>query len=402
MSSPSVNNSPVGDGVVKPRTGRWIAAVAGIVVLAALIAAVSIPRGDSMRLSPTNAAPDGSRAVVQVLREQGVDVRRYRESRQVVAATDAGTTVVVTTPELLGPAQLSRLAGDDLADLVLVEPNEKTLAVLAPDVHLVGHVEAAVREPGCDLPSAERAGSTRAGGFLYGLDEQPAIGVTGASLCYRDPDQPRQASYVLQTQSGRWVTVIGQSDVLTNQYLAQDGNAALALAGLGRQARLIWYTPDPLEPGGEPARSLTDLLPDWVRWVILQLVLVVLVVMLWRGRRLGRLVPEPLPVVVRAAETQEGRARLSRPGAPRGRAAATLRTTTLRRLAGRLAAPETTTPAQLVELVAAATGQDRARLRALLLGPAPPTDAALIGLADDLDTLEHDLTRTTDPRGSLL
>ena len=117
-------------------------------------------------------------------------------------------------------------------------------------------------------------------------------------------------------------------------------------------------------------------------WVIAQLAVVVLVTILWRARRFGRLVPEPLPVVVRAAETQEGRARLYRQASARGRAAATLRTTTLRRLAARLAAPAGTTPDQLVTLVAQATGRDpnaEANLHALLLGPRPTRPLELKG-----------------------
>jgi hypothetical protein len=384
-------------------TVLWLLLVAVVVALAALIVALTMPRGDSLRLGPTNAADDGSRAVVQVLRAHGVGVQPLRASRDVVASADAEATVLVTVPDLLGPEQLDRLAGDD-ADLVLVEPNATALARLAPDIHPAGLDSATVRPPGCTVPAAVTAGPVRAGGLVYSLADEPSTGVAGAALCYRSAGDPKRASYVVeQQQSGRLITVIGQSDVLTNHYLGRDGNAALALATLGRQPRLIWYSPNPLEPNSAGQnRSLTDLLPDWVFWVIVQLAVVVAVVMLWRGRRLGRLVPEPLPVVVRAAETQEGRARLYRQASARGRAAATLRTGTLRTLAGRLTVPDGTTPEELIGLLAAATGQDPARLHGLLLGPAPATDSALIALADDLDALEHDLTRTIDPRGSLL
>jgi hypothetical protein len=168
---------------------------------------------------------------------------------------------------------------------------------------------------------------------------------------------------------------------------------------------MIWYTPDPLEPMsvGPERRTVGDLLPDWVFWVVFQLAVVIGVTILWRARRLGRLVPEPLPVIVRAAETQEGRARLYRQASARGRAAATLRTATLRRLATRLAAPAGTTPDQLVTLVARAIGRDRSgemMLHALLLGPAPRSDAELIRLADDLDAVERELSRDRPVRSN--
>jgi hypothetical protein len=373
---------------------RWGLAVALLVGLAALIMAISAPdSGDSAQLGPANPAPKGSRAVVQVLIRQGVDVRVRGNSQDAVSSTDGRSTLLVTNTRLLGPDQLDRLAADDLAELILVEPDDVTLARLAPDVHAAGRVEAEVRDPGCAVPAALAAGSARAGGFSYSRSAEPARGSTPPAVCYPADGEPDgEGSYLVQTRPGRKITVIGQSDLLTNQYLDDDGNAALALTTLGEQPRLIWYTPDPLEPSGGHRVSLVDLLPDWVLWVVIQLAVAVLVTMLWRGRRLGRLVPEPLPVVVRAAETQEGRARLYRQASARGRVAATLRTTTLRRLAARLAVPAGTTPQQLVSLLAAATGREERALHALLLGPAPDSDDTLIQLADNLDAVQQDLS----------
>ena len=61
-----------------------------------------------------------------------------------------------------------------------------------------------------------------------------------------------------------------------------------------------------------------------------------LLVALWKGRRIGPLVAERLPVVVRASETVEGRGRLYRSRRARDRAADALRTATLQRLLPRL------------------------------------------------------------------
>lgn len=384
---------------------RWILAVALAVLLAALITALTaaVP-GDKSRLGPDNPEPDGSRALVQVLRSRGVDVQVVRRSTKAEAATTARSTLVVTNTGLLGPSQLARLAEDDAPNLVLIEPDEFTLSRLAPSLRTAGHVDARILDPGCSSPAAQAAGRTRAGGYLYGVLPAPGLGVPEVQVCYPPPGQD-VGSYLTLATTGRTVTVIGQSDLLTNKHLDRSGNAALSIWALGGQPSLVWYTPDPLEPdaAGTSSPSLVDLLPDWVFWVLLQLGVTVLVAMLWRARRLGRLVPEPLPVVVRAAETQEGRARLYRQASARGRAAATLRTTSLRRLATRLAAPSGTTPDQLVTLVATTTGRDpagEAALRTLLLGPAPESDSALIQLADDLDTVEREIIRDRPVRST--
>ncbi len=190
---------------------------------------------------------------------------------------------------------------------------------------------------------------------------------------------------------GRRVSVIGQPDILRNAYLAQEGDAALALRLLGGQRVLEWYIPDPLELATDEVPSLGDLTPAWVRWVPVQLAVTAFVVMLWRGRRLGRLVPEPLPVAVRAAETQEGRARLYRQSGARDRAASTLRTAALRRLAHRFQAAGTS-PTLLADRIATATDRTAPSVQQTLLGPAPPDDAALVRLADELDAIEQDVS----------
>jgi hypothetical protein len=388
------------------RRWRWLLAVALVVALAALITALTASvSGSRDRLGPANPEPDGSRALVQLLRGQGVEVREVTRSAAAVAATGSASTLVVTDTGLLGPAQLDRLLTDDVPNLVLVEPDEITLSRLAPDLRTAGRVPATVTDPDCLVPGAAAAGRARAGGSLYSLVSVPLDGPGASGICYPWAGGTDEGSYLSVQTARRTVTVIGQSDLLTNEYLGADGNAALALWTLGGQPSLVWYTPDPLEPAGSATArpGLTDLLPDWVFAVIVQLVVAVAITILWRARRLGGLVAEPLPVLVRAAETQEGRARLYRQASARGRAAATLRTSTLRRLAGRLAAPAGTTPAQLVTLVAAATGRPpagEAVLLALLLGPAPRSDAELIRLADDLDTVERELSRDRPVRSN--
>jgi uncharacterized protein DUF4350 len=369
-------SAPAPDLGERWRRARWPLAIALVVLLAALITALTLPGDrDDDRLSPGNPAPEGARAVAQILGDQGVEVRQVRSSAQVLAAAGVGTTVVVTGSDLLGPEQLNRLLESDErgARLVLVEPDEVVLSRLRPDVHAAGIDDERVLAPGCPDPGPAAAGNALAGGHLYATQS--------GAVCYG-------GSYVRVAD----VTVLGQSTLLTNEYLGRDGNAALALRALGAGPRLVWYTPDPLElsSNAQPP-SISELLPRWVFWVGIQLLLAVLVAMLWRGNRLGKLVTEPLPVVVRAAETQEGRARLYRQASARGRAAETLRTAALRRLAARVAAPAGTRPEQVVALVAAATGRDATALRTTLLGPEPENDGALVTLADELDAVQRDL-----------
>jgi hypothetical protein len=381
------------------RRWRWPLGVAAIVVLAVVLVALTVPTTeDHRRLSPANPAPNGSRAVAQVLQRQGVRVTLDSRSDQVVDDTTSSSTLVVTDTVLLSPEQLNRLAADDAGRLILVEPDELTLSALAPQLRTAGYSNhTRAKAPGCSIGAAVTSGEVRGGGYLYARSSGATD--SAVAVCYPQADSDEtsstdsstdRGSYLVTVVNGRQVIVIGQSDLLTNKYLDQEGNAALALNTFGARADLVWYLPDPLEPVGAGERpTLTELMPDWVLWVLIQLGLVALLTMAWRARRFGRLVGEPLPVVVRAAETQEGRARLYRQFHTRGRAAATLRTASLRRLATRLAAPAGTTPEQLVVLVAAATGRNQYEVGQTLLGPVPESDGALVILADQLDAIER-------------
>jgi hypothetical protein len=363
---------------------RFPLAVAAVVLLVAAGAALLTPGGDGGDLDPGSGAPDGSRAVARILERQGVTVRRVRDPQQ--AAAEAGTVVLVH-PELLSPSQLRALDRRG-ARLVLVQPDAVVLDVLAPAVEPAGSVPAAVRAPGCDLAEAQ-VGPARAGGSLYTLDAG-----TAGSVCYPGGDRPRTGSLVATGGSERTVVVLGQAEVLTNAHLDEDANAALALRLLGTRASLTWVVPDPLQAAPDGEQSLGSLLPPWVRWVVLQAVLALVVALLWRARRLGPVVREPLPVAVRSAETLLGRARLYRRARAADRAAATLRTATLRRLAARLAVPPAAGPEAVAVRVAAATGQDPQQVRQVLLGPAPADERALVRLADELDHLERALPAT--------
>ena len=322
-------------------------------------------------------------------------MRRQTRVADAVAAAGPGTTLVVVQPDLLPPDLVTDLAGTG-ASLVLVEPDATSLAASGAALVPAGLADDELADPGCDDPAAAAAGRTLAGGHLYRSDE----GSTEVCFAPDDADAADDTdtdtdigSYAVWAGDGRRVTVIGQSLVLTNERLADQGNAALAVRALGAEQRLVWLMANPLEAATGDAEDPTALLPRWVGWVALQLVVVSLLAIVWRARRLGRLVSEPLPVVVRAAETALGRASLYRRAGARERAGAVLRAAALRRIATRVGLPASATGPEVAERAAAAAGRPGPDTHDLLLGHPPRDDHALTTLADELDTLEKDVSR---------
>jgi hypothetical protein len=264
------------------------------------------------------------------------------------------------------------------ARVVLVAPDTAALEALAPGVRQgappPGLLTTAGAPPGCPVPAAVAAGRVDLDGDVYQVDP-PAVG------CYV------QSGTAGLAVSGRTV-VVGSATPFRNDTLAHAGNAALTMRLLGTGPRLLWYVPPVLPDDTAGPTPLTRLVPPGWLWGAATLLLAGVVTALWRGRRLGPLVPERLPVRVPAAETTRGRAGLYRRLGARGRAAEALRDDARRRLAARVGlAAHAPSEALTAAVAAAAPGYEAALVADLLYGAAPADDRALVVLADALDGL---------------
>ena len=365
------------------RWGRW----AFVGVPLALIVAVGAlaNRGPSgQAYDPSSALPNGTRALATLLQQRGVSVTRVATAADVVrTGRDRAVTVVVPEPDLVPDLRtLSALTG---GRVVLFAPSGDALADVAPGLRRSFGRGATTRAPGCDWPAAVAAGRAFVGGATY----------TGESTaqCYPADGHP---SLVVTSQGGKEVVVVGTATLLTNGALADEGNAALAVNLLAAHDAILWVLPHPGEVpavGDTARRSLESYLPLRVTAAAWTVALGVLLLGLAYGRRLGRIVAEPLPVVVRAAETVEGKARLYRAARAMDRAAGWLRDAALHDLRTRAGIPPDSTPAVVIDAVAARTGRSREDVAATLYGPAPTTDRDLIALADALDRLTAEVRR---------
>jgi hypothetical protein len=369
---------------------RGPVAVLLLVLLAGVVLATLGGGGARGYLDPRAADPSGSLAIASLLRDQGVTVDLVRSTAAVRDAAHPGDTLLVTSPDLLVDSQ-AQAVRDSGADLVLAGSRDPERFV--PGVTFVGVSATENRPPGCALPLAQRAGSAYAGALAYAVDGE-AAGVSAGSQveeCYSADGDPSMVH--VRRADGSSVTVLGNPDLLTNDRLDEQGNASLALGLLGARDRLVWYLPTPGDVPTSEQKSFYDLVPDAVWWAVVQLIVAVVLLGLWRARRLGPIVPEPLPVVVRSTETVEGRARLYRRSGARDKAAGALRAATLGRLRPVLGLPRASTPEMVTDAIAARSRRSTLEVSALLYGAAPTDDAALVALADDLDDLEREVRR---------
>ena len=360
---------------------EWrLAAILVLVVLAGglVVAWLQPGQGSAAYLDPANTGQNGGHALAAILADRGTQVTRTTSAAD---ASKARGTLLVTSPWLLTAAQLGAI-GRSHADLVLVNADEATVKTLAPPVTVTGSSQVGAVNPGCDLPAARLAGNADMGGG------ELSTALPGAERCYPTDGHPTLIRY---REAGREITVLGTGAPFTNQDIAHLGNAALALNLLGSDPRLVWLTPvqSPAGPPTSGQSSFVSLIPEPVWMVAVQLIIAVILLALWRVRRLGPLVPERLPVVVRAAETTEGHGRLYYARRSRERAAAALREAAIRRLLPMLGLPPDAAPDAVSLAVARQTGDNPDDVITTLAGGPPADDATLVGLADKLDALER-------------
>jgi hypothetical protein len=371
---------------VRGATRRWAFWIVAAVIMLMIAAGTVLFTGASGiagdRLSATNAAPAGSKALAEVLRQQGVTVTATSSlAATEVAITDpADTTLFLFDPNgRLDPQQYDRVK-DLAAGTVLMSPGFQALAALAPGVAQAGTVPDAPLTADCAVPAVTRAESVSGGGSGYRITAaERATGCLGS--------KGGVFSLVRLADGARSVTVLGTQDAFSNEHISERGNAALALGVLGEHTHLVWYLPGVSDIAGGP--TLAELTPQWVPGVMILLLLVFLAAAFWRGRRLGPLVVENLPVVVRASETMEGRARLYQKSSARLHALDALRIGAVQRLATQCGLSRLAAVDEVVAAVAALTDTDRIQVRDLLVDAVPATDRELVRLSDDLLELER-------------
>jgi hypothetical protein len=366
-----------------------------LVLLTVAVAALVRPTTSAEPLAVDNPQPTGTRALAQVLEDQGVEVTQVRSVAAAAERADAGTTLAVVTSWLLSPEDVAALGSTD-ADLVLLgvegaDVDRLTGGTVGLVTGLVtGVVPGSTYAAACDVPAAVAARSVAP-------LEAPwrALSATGdATLCFPVSAGPTAAGLLASTTAdGRPVTVLDDTSLLTNENITSSGNAALALTVLGTHDRLTWLLPSAEIPLPEQT-SIGDLLPAWTGPAAALAAVVALGVALWRGRALGPVVSEPLPVVVRSSETVRGRGRLYRRGRSRGHAAAALRAGAAHRSAVRLGLPRSADAGTLIDALTRATGRPSHEVAALLYGPPPTDDAAFLALAQALDQLESEVHHT--------
>ena len=389
--APAISSSP---RQVARRSVGWIVVGAIAILVAAIGFLATGGHGPGVALDASNAAPAGAKALAEVLRQQGVDVKSASSLAQVRGLAPGDGTILVYDPQgYLDEGRFTELQ-THAATLVVVDPGFAALHALAPDVHNAGAAaRSGILTADCPVAAANRAKT------IEPTVKSPTLRVTAgagpATGCFSTGHGG--FAFVSSTANGTTLHLVGSPSLLDNEGIVRAGNAALALNLLGEHPSLVWYLPTLRDVAASGPPDLNALTPGWVTPLVLLLVVVFIAAAVWRGRRFGPLVVENLPVVVRSGETMEGRARLYQRSSARLRALDSIRIGTIGRLGAAVGLPSTASVWEVCDTVAALTGTDRSVVRDLIVDAQPRTDAQLVSLSDRLARLESATLNAVNP-----
>ena len=310
-----------------------------------------------------------------------MDVARGADALDALAV-GSDTSVVVVLPDNLGETTVERLLEHSSGAARLI--------VLGAGIGAAEALGAG------GSPSTVELGDGRAAGCVDPLFDGLTVEVDTSAVYEGGDCFPGElGALVLRPRDG--LLLFGADQAFTNDQVLRADNAAVALRLLGQDRRLVWYVPSLADLDAGESVSLTSLLPRWVFPGLWMAGLAMVAVVVWRGRRMGALASEPLPVVVRAVETTRSLGRLYRRAGDRAHAAASLRRSARSRCAERLRLGSRFDPAGLVREVARRTGRPETEIAHLLDpppgDPGPTTDRDLITLAQALAELDREVQR---------
>ncbi|MFC4245236.1 hypothetical protein ACFOYW_17845 [Gryllotalpicola reticulitermitis] len=332
MTATSAGRAPAAAEVLSPslgqraRAGRGWLVGAAVIFVAAILALLLVGQStqQSPPLDPSSSTPSGAKALLNVLRAHGVEVR----SASTLGAAERAT---------------AGASPDDVTVAIYDPSGYLSLKRIAHDAKLPGRIVLIAPVPGVEQPLLE---------------------------------------------AGRDVRIVSAATALENGSILHGDNAGNAVRLFGARSRLVWYTPTIADSSAGTPATIADLTPGWVTPLVVLGGLTAVVAAVWRGRRFGPLVVEDLPVAVRASEALDGRARLYQRSDARLHALDALRMGAVGRLAKRLGLGPGAPVLTVCAAVAAQTGIDPREVRAVLLEASPRNDRDLLDLAQRVRAIE--------------
>lgn len=356
------------------RRGRFGLLVVGAIVLVVAVIAVIAPSGfdEGRYLDPASSEPGGTKALVLLLEGLGAQVEVVHE----LPLDDHDVALVLE--DRLGDAELDSMDAWVSGGGTLVVAD--TFSPLNP---YTASVNANPEEPAdrnCAIAALAEVRSMSGTLEVLHADE-------GSVACFGDG---AEGQVVIGPVGRGMVVALGGPEPFTNENIDEQDDAVLIAALLaprpGTKVALVGAA-----QVGEGGETIRDLLGDRVHQGLFQLAFGFLVYVLWRARRLGAPVSEPLPVEPAASELVRSMGRLLHQGETRDQVGRLLNDDMRRRLSRRLNLDPGLTDREVAVVAAARTGLAIERFEAVLVPSSLDTDRDLVALGVALEQIDREV-----------
>lgn len=381
----------------KPKKTGMILLVSLIVVawLAVMVWVALQPERTEGSLGIDDKTSHGAAAITSVLEEHGISVRPAQSMTQLeseLRRNPDATVLFHDKHQAMETASFERL--EELADLVPADQRVFAGVTASQQDYLVDGIDHTANMNFIDELAATdqcRLDAAREAGSISSI-RQGVVLTDDAQGCFRvvDDSMGEQEHVYAFAETANGSIVFADWRMLTNAGLYQNGTATLALWSLGRADSVIWFQPDfQLDPDSDGQLSPVQL-PDWVRMGIVWAVIATGIWLLYRARRTGPIIIEPLPAEVPAAETTVGRGRMYAKAKHHRHALTMLQQASRARLARLLQLGAQASPDAVLAETAKQLGRPLAELRQLYDPPAGDISAQqFVTWANQLHDLEH-------------
>jgi hypothetical protein len=347
----------------------------GLVALVLVVMVLARPRGTARPYDPRSTEADGTRALVLLLEEYGVDVTVGD-----AVPDDPSASVLVLTDHLRARQRDALTTWVHSGGALVVTDPDSTLHAAATageddDTVPVGGV---VDRERCDLAHLDG---------LHTIDVGAGVAFPvgpGDRVCFGDASH---AFVLANFQGAGTITALGSPYPFTNALIDEQDDAGLALDLLvrGEVNRNVTILEGAVAGAGD--EHLLDLVSPKVWQMLAMFAVAFLVVAWWRGRRLGRPVAETVPVEIPGSELVLARADLLRRAGQPGRAALALRADLHRELCTTFGVPRNTPLAVLDAAVSGRSSVAPGSVEAALGGPPVLDEGHLADLATAIDAI---------------
>ena len=366
----STQTAPVQASAESKKTGSkgWkLLAIALSLLLAGMVIYASMK--EELTKDPYDihsVSSKGVRALTQVLGDHyDVSVDQVRSPAKAIEAAQQGKPVTIFNAGQLRNYDFETLLTTSNADITLVGfeyylPESLTESGLEPQ----GYNDKPVSRGACSIPAKAQT-----------------ISATGNAIIVRNPQALANSQYL-----GRGPAQLCFAYANGYGYLELP---ALALYATGRGSEVVFYNAEINE--SVYAAQAPKPYPSWLVPLMWQFGLLALVWAFIVGRRQGRIVNEPLPVVAQGTETTVGRAGLYQRARASEHSGRILRIATIIRLGRRLGISPNADATLVAQTVSMACNRTAKEIEYILYGPAPASAVELTQLSQALEQLEEEV-----------